>query len=93
MKFKTLFGLMASGQLSLLFRLNSAFRQSYRSNFIAAALSEGIYAQLRDRPASLDQLYQHIIGNRSNNSPSGEDSSKISSKPGSILVSVSESSS
>ena len=56
--------------------MNSAFRQSYRSNFIAAALSEGLYAQLRDRPASLDQLYQHIVGARPNSSPSGEDFSR-----------------
>lgn len=70
MKFKTLIGLIASGQFNLLLRLNNIFRQSYRSSFVAAALSEGIYTLLRDKPASLDQLYQYLNG-----SPAGEDGS------------------
>jgi 4-hydroxy-2,2'-bipyrrole-5-carbaldehyde O-methyltransferase len=70
MKFRTIIGLIASGQFYLLLRLNNIFRQSYRSSFVAAALSEGIYTLLRDKPASLDQLYQHLNG-----SQAGEDGS------------------
>lgn len=86
MKLKTFTGLIASGQLSLLARLNGIFRQSYRSSFVAACLSEGIYPLLRDRPASLDQLHQHLIGypsaglqstgSPSTGSPSGDDLSR-----------------
>lgn len=70
MKFRTIIGLIASGQFNLLLQLNNTFRQSYRSSFVAAALSEGIYTLLRDNPASLEQLYQHLNG-----SPDGEDGS------------------
>jgi SAM-dependent methyltransferase len=70
MKFKTLIGLIASGQFNLLLRLNNLFRQSYRSSFTVAALSEGIYRLLLDKPASLEQLYQYLNG-----SPAGEDGS------------------
>jgi SAM-dependent methyltransferase len=70
MKLSTFIGLIASGQFSLLLRLNKIFRQSYRSSFIAAALSEGIYTLLREEPASLDQIYQHLNG-----SAAGEDGS------------------
>ena len=70
MKLRTLIGLIASGQFQLLLRLNNVFRQSYRSSFVAAALSEGIYTLLRDKPASLDQVYQHLNG-----SPAGDDGS------------------
>lgn len=73
MKFKTLIGLIASGQLPLLLRLGPIFRQLYRSSFIAAALSEGIYMHLLDGPASLDALYQHLIGFQSVAHPSGEE--------------------
>ena len=53
MKFKTLIGLMASGQLGFLFRLNSAFRQSYRSSFVAAGcLKESMLNFAITRPAS-----------------------------------------
>jgi hypothetical protein len=71
MKFRTLIGLIISGQLPLLLRLGPVFRRSYRSSFAAAALSEGIYTLLRDQPVSLDTLHQHLIGSRS-----GEDGSK-----------------
>jgi hypothetical protein len=70
MKFRTIICLITSGQFNLLLRLNNIFRQSYRSSFVAAALSEGIYTLLRGKPASLDQLYQHLYG-----SPAGEDGS------------------
>ena len=71
MKFKTLLTLIASGQLALHLRLNTSFRQSYRSSFVAAALSDGLYALLRDGPAGLDVIHQHVIG-----SPPGADSSR-----------------
>jgi hypothetical protein len=58
MKFKTLIVMIVSGQLPLLLRLGPIFRQSYRSSFIAAALSEGLYPLLRDRPAGLDRMHQ-----------------------------------
>ena len=71
MKVKTLLGLIASGQLPLLLRLNGIFRQSYRDSFAAAALSEGIYTLLCHGPVSLDAIYQHLTG-----SAAGPDGSK-----------------
>jgi 4-hydroxy-2,2'-bipyrrole-5-carbaldehyde O-methyltransferase len=52
--------LLASGQLALLLQLRPIFQQSYRSSFIAAALSEGIYTMLREGPISLDTLHNNI---------------------------------
>ncbi len=62
MKLKTLLGLLSSGQLALLAQVNGLFRQSYRSSFAAAALSEGLYAYLRTGPASLEQLSTRLLG-------------------------------
>jgi 4-hydroxy-2,2'-bipyrrole-5-carbaldehyde O-methyltransferase len=76
MKFKTLIGLIASGQLALLLQLGPIFRQAYRSSFVAAALSEGIFTLLREGPINLDQLHQRIVGFHSGESPSGENLSK-----------------
>ena len=76
MKFKTLIGMITSGQLALLLQLGPVFRQAYRSNFIAAALSEGIYTMLREGPISFDQLYQRLVGIHSIESPSGENFSR-----------------
>ena len=72
MKFKTLIGLITSGQLSLLLRLNGVFRQSYRSSFVAAALAEGLYALLRDGPASLETIHQRLTGSAPGADESGE---------------------
>jgi len=66
MKIKTLINMIATGQLALLLQLGPIFRQSYRSSFVAAALSEGLYMFLRDNPANLDTLYQRLVGNSSN---------------------------
>ena len=76
MKIGTLIGLITSGQLALLARLNGIFRQSYRSSFVAACLSEGIFTLLRDRPASLDQIHQRLIGVQATGSASGDNSSR-----------------
>jgi 4-hydroxy-2,2'-bipyrrole-5-carbaldehyde O-methyltransferase len=76
MKFGTFVGLITSGQLPLLLGLRNTFRQFYRSSFVATALSEGIYTLLRDRPASLDELHQRLVGARSTGSPSDEEISK-----------------
>ena len=62
MKLTTLAGLITSGQLALLLGLGNTIRQAYRSSFIAAALSEGVYALLRDGPASIDELHQRLVG-------------------------------
>jgi SAM-dependent methyltransferase len=76
MKFKTLINLIASGQLALLLQLGPIFRQAYRSSFVAAALSEGIFSMLREGPTSLDQLYQRMVGFNPGESPSGENLSR-----------------
>jgi 4-hydroxy-2,2'-bipyrrole-5-carbaldehyde O-methyltransferase len=62
MKIKTFFGLISSGQFSLLLKLNSVFRQSYRSSFTAAALSEGLFELLRERSASLAEIGERLTG-------------------------------
>jgi SAM-dependent methyltransferase len=76
MKIKTFNNLIASGQLALLLQLRPIFQQAYRSNFVAAALSEGIFTMLREGPINLDPLYQRIVGFHSSESPSGENLSR-----------------
>ena len=72
MKVQTLIGLITSGQLPLLLSLNSVFRQSYRNSFVAGALSEGLFSLLRDGPASLDTIDQHLCGSAPGRDPSRE---------------------
>jgi 4-hydroxy-2,2'-bipyrrole-5-carbaldehyde O-methyltransferase len=76
MKIKTLIHLITSGQLALLMQLRPIFQQAYRSSFIAAALSEGIFTILREGPISLDQLHQLILRFGSGESSSGENLSR-----------------
>jgi 4-hydroxy-2,2'-bipyrrole-5-carbaldehyde O-methyltransferase len=72
MKFKTLINLIASGQLSLLIQFRPIFQQAYRSSFVAAALTEGLFCLLRDGPVSLETLDQHLLGSTSGDSGSRE---------------------
>ena len=72
MKLTTLAGLITSGQLALLLGLGNTIRQAYRSSFIAAALSEGVYALLREGPTSLDELHQRLMGPLPAEDPSRE---------------------
>jgi 4-hydroxy-2,2'-bipyrrole-5-carbaldehyde O-methyltransferase len=76
MKFSTFTGLITSGQFGLLLGLRNIFQQSYRSSFVTAALSEGLYKLLRDGPASLDKIHQQLIGNPSTRLTSGVDESR-----------------
>jgi SAM-dependent methyltransferase len=76
MKFKTLISLITSGQLALLLQLGPIFRQSYRSSFVAAALSEGLYPMLREGPISLDLIHQRILGFEPGDTPSGANLSR-----------------
>ncbi len=62
MKFKTIIHLIASGQMSLLLQLRPIFQQAYRSSFIAAALTEGLFGLLRDGPVDLEALDRHLLG-------------------------------
>jgi 4-hydroxy-2,2'-bipyrrole-5-carbaldehyde O-methyltransferase len=72
MKIKTIFNLITSGQLALLLQLRPIFQKSYRSSFVAAALSEGLFSLLREGPVSLETLDQHLLGSTSGDGGSRE---------------------
>ena len=57
MNFTTLFGLLSSGQFSLMLEMQKSFKEFYRVCFIATALEEGVYEQLRQGPARLENLH------------------------------------
>ena len=63
MNLPTLLRLTLNGQIPFLLEMNKIYHQFYRACFIAAALENGIYAQLRQAPASLETLNQ-ALGSR-----------------------------